>query len=148
MHDEERRAVAEQLDRLILWARRKSPPPLSSSAITTLDTLAESGPQRISDLAEHERVTQPGMTTMVNRLEASGHAERVPDPTDGRATLVRITTEGRRLLAERARARAAVLEAELATLPTSDQRALLGALDVIGRLTGSSRTAPIGGGSR
>ena len=38
------------------------------------------------------------MTTLVNRLEAAGQAERVADPTDGRAALVRITEAGRALL--------------------------------------------------
>lgn len=34
------------------------------------------------------------------RLERRGHAERVPNPSDGRSFLIRLTPEGRRLLDE------------------------------------------------
>ena len=36
----------------------------------------------------------------VKRLEGRGHAERVPNPDDGRSFLIRLTPEGRRLLDE------------------------------------------------
>src|SRR4051794_41599920 len=36
----------------------------------------------------------------VKRLEARGHAERVPNPDDGRSFLIRLTAEGQRLLDE------------------------------------------------
>ena len=38
----------------------------------------------------------------VKRLETRGHAERVPNPDDGRSFLIRLTPKGQRLL-ERAR---------------------------------------------
>src|SRR5690348_8071984 len=96
-----------------MWVRRQAPTQVSTSTITTLDTLLTDGPLRISDLAEHEALSQPGMTTLVNRLEAAGLAERVADPTDGRATLVRITDGGRAVLATRRADRTAALLAEL-----------------------------------
>jgi DNA-binding MarR family transcriptional regulator len=34
----------------------------------------------------------------VKRLEGRGHAERVPNPDDGRSFLIRLTPEGHRLL--------------------------------------------------
>jgi DNA-binding MarR family transcriptional regulator len=145
--ESQRRAVAEGLDRLIIWARRKTPPVMSATAITTMDTLAYAGPLRISELAEHEGVSQPGMTTLVNRLAASGHAERIPDPTDGRATLVRITSAGRKLLADRAALRADALLDDLAALPAQHQAALVAALDAIDELTRQSGHHPIGNGT-
>ena len=36
----------------------------------------------------------------VKRLESRGHAERVPNPDDGRSFLIRLTPEGQRLLDE------------------------------------------------
>ena len=36
----------------------------------------------------------------VKRLESRGHAERVPNPHDGRSFLIRLTPEGQRLLDE------------------------------------------------
>ena len=126
--------LADAIDRLTMWLRRQVPTAVSSSTITTLDSLATNGPLRISELAEREAVSQPGMTSLVNRLEAAGQAERVPDPTDRRAALVRITEAGRALLDQRHAARALVLEHELADLDDTDRAALLAAVPAIHRL--------------
>lgn len=126
--------VADMIDRLSMWLRRRAPAAVSSSAITTLDTLHAAGPLRVSDLAEREALSQPGMTTLVNRLEAAGQAERVADPTDGRAALVRITERGQAVLAERHRVRADLLRAELDRLGPADRSALAAALPALERL--------------
>lgn len=52
---------------------------------------------RVSDLAEQARVTKQSAAFLVEHLEAAGYVERVPDPTDGRARLVRLTTRARRV---------------------------------------------------
>src|SRR3954447_1046528 len=52
----------------------------------------------------------------VRRLERRGHAERTPNPEDGRSFLIRLTGEGQRLLKvarPRFRAAAEAVEAEL-----------------------------------
>jgi DNA-binding MarR family transcriptional regulator len=131
--------LADAIDRLTMWLRRQVPTAVSSSTITTLDSLATAGPLRISDLAEREAVSQPGMTSLVNRLEAAGQAERVADPTDGRAALVRITEAGRALLTQRHAARALVLEQELADLDEADRAALVAAVPAIRRLITHNR---------
>jgi len=46
---------------------------------------------RVSDLAEQARVTKQSAASLVEQLERAGYVERVPDPTDGRARLVRLT---------------------------------------------------------
>ena len=46
---------------------------------------------RVSDLAAQARVTKQSAAFLVEQLEAAGYAERVPDPRDGRARLVRLT---------------------------------------------------------
>src|SRR3954447_13291577 len=58
------------------------------------------GPWMATRLAE--RLLMPLSTVLfrVRRLERRGHAERVPNPDDGRSFLVRLTPEGRRLLDE------------------------------------------------
>lgn len=126
--------LADAIDRLTMWLRRQVPTAVSSSTITTLDALAVHGPLRISDLAEREAISQPGMTSLVNRLEAAGQAERVADPTDRRAALVRITEAGRALLTQRHAARALVLESEFRELDAADRTALLAAVPAIRRL--------------
>jgi DNA-binding MarR family transcriptional regulator len=52
---------------------------------------------RVSDLAEQARVTKQSAAFLVEQLEKAGYVERVPDPTDGRARLVRLTTRARRV---------------------------------------------------
>src|SRR3954452_19139932 len=52
------------------------------------------GPRRITELAAEERVTQPAITLLVNRLADKGWVERTTDPTDRRAVLVSLTPAG------------------------------------------------------
>ncbi len=49
------------------------------------------GGSRVSDLAEQARVTKQSAASLVEQLEKARYVERVPDPTDGRARLVRLT---------------------------------------------------------
>lgn len=53
--------------------------------------LWDSGPARQTELIEVLDSDSPTMTRMVQRLEKAGLVERVPDPTDGRASLVSTT---------------------------------------------------------
>jgi DNA-binding MarR family transcriptional regulator len=50
---------------------------------------------RITELAERAQLTKPTIVYLVNDLEALGYVERIPDPADGRAKLVRLTERGR-----------------------------------------------------
>ena len=49
---------------------------------------------RISDLAQRCGVSKQAMGETIDWLEQHGYVERVPDPSDGRATLVRRTELG------------------------------------------------------
>jgi DNA-binding MarR family transcriptional regulator len=49
---------------------------------------------RVSDLAQHAGMTRQSIAELVDYLEAHGYVERVPDPSDGRAVLVRRTERG------------------------------------------------------
>jgi DNA-binding MarR family transcriptional regulator len=55
--------------------------------------LARVGPDgtRVGELAEQALVTKQTAGYLVDQLERAGHVERVPDPRDGRARLVRLT---------------------------------------------------------
>jgi len=52
---------------------------------------------RVTELAERAHMSHPSMSELVSGLVASGYVERVPDPSDGRARLVRLSRAGRRL---------------------------------------------------
>lgn len=49
---------------------------------------------RITDLARRARITKQAMGELVTDLEEMGYVERVPDPHDGRAKLVKRTALG------------------------------------------------------
>src|SRR4051794_29965568 len=56
--------------------------------------LWEHGPQRQSALATEFDTDSASMTRTVQRLERAGYVRRLPDPVDGRATLVEPTPAG------------------------------------------------------
>jgi DNA-binding MarR family transcriptional regulator len=49
---------------------------------------------RVTELAQLAQVSKPTVVYLVNDLERLGYVERVPDPADGRAKLVRMTERG------------------------------------------------------
>lgn len=53
---------------------------------------------RLVVLADRARIPKQTALALVNGLEAAGYVERVPDPSDGRARLIRLTTHGRGVL--------------------------------------------------
>jgi DNA-binding MarR family transcriptional regulator len=54
---------------------------------------------RVSVLAERAQITKQSMAELVAHLERLGYVERVPDPEDRRAKLVRSTDKGEELYA-------------------------------------------------
>jgi DNA-binding MarR family transcriptional regulator len=66
---------------------------------------------RVSVLAERAQITKQSMAELVAHLERHGYVERIPDPSDRRAKLVRTTARGNELYAI-AREFVAELEAE------------------------------------
>lgn len=55
--------------------------------------IAEGG-SRVTELAEAAQVTKQTAGFLVHQLEKAGYVERVPDPSDARARLVRMATRG------------------------------------------------------
>jgi DNA-binding MarR family transcriptional regulator len=66
---------------------------------------------RLTDLAAQAGVTKQTAGFLVDQLEGAGYVERAPDPSDGRARLVRIAERGRRAI-EASAAVVAEVEAE------------------------------------
>src|SRR6187551_3593774 len=60
---------------------------LSRTELGLLNTLS-SGPRRVTDLAERERLAQPTLTQLVHRLEQQGFVTRERQTDDGRVVLV------------------------------------------------------------
>ena len=53
---------------------------------------------RLGELAEQAQVSKQTATALVDRLESAGYVERVVDPSDARARLVRIAPRGQGLI--------------------------------------------------
>jgi DNA-binding MarR family transcriptional regulator len=69
---------------------------------------------RVTQLAQLGGVTKQAMAEAVDAMEAAGYVERVPDPSDGRAQLVRLTRAGR-AIGKKTRALVREVEARWAT---------------------------------
>jgi DNA-binding MarR family transcriptional regulator len=127
--------LAISFERLFTLLRRLNPQQdISLTAASTLHTLDRCGPQRLSDLAVKEGVTQPAMTQLVSRLERDGLARRCTDPADGRVVVVRVTGGGRELLRTRREARVGKLTDLMAGLAPQDHAAIMAALPALDRL--------------
>lgn len=70
-----------------------------------------SGGTRVTELAERAQLTKASVVAAVDELVRLGYAERVPDPTDGRAKLVCATDRARGAEAAARRAIAATRDA-------------------------------------
>lgn len=71
-----------------------SDPALSATDLWLLGRITDTGPVRLSELADWQEVDRSTMTTQVRRLETMGLVARASDPSDGRAVLVRATRTG------------------------------------------------------
>jgi DNA-binding MarR family transcriptional regulator len=136
-----RLATAAALDAFAVWAiRATASRELSLTTASTLATLDRDGPQRLSDLAVREGVTQPSMTALVRRLERDGLATRGDDPSDRRAVVVTPTDAGRDVLRARHTHRAERLAAALDELDPDDRAAIEAAAGALSRLSLSHPT--------
>lgn len=118
---------------------------LNFSALSVLHTLSRVGPCRLSDLVRTEQIKQPALTSAVAKLERDGLVERRPDPSDGRASMLSLTADGRAVLARRHAERVERLGGLVDRLPPADRTRLLdiaGVLDQIVQLANEQDEAP------
>jgi DNA-binding MarR family transcriptional regulator len=140
--------VAAALERLIGLFRSLSPASgMSLTSAATLATLDRSGPSRLTWLAGREGVTQPAMTQLIARLEDAGLVDRAADPADGRVVQVRITADGRAMLAGRRAVRAERVAGLLARLSPDERAALAAALPAMDALVNVERAEPATAGA-
>ena len=106
------------------WREALEPWDLSPHQVRALMVVARAEGLRLSGLAESLHIAPRSATEVVDGLAGRGLVERVPDPTDRRAVLVRLTEEGSRVLTEVRAARAADARAALSRLPADDRAEL------------------------
>ena len=112
-------------------AVRSQPRDMSLTSLSTLATLEQTGPRRITDLAACEGVTQPSMTSLVTALERTGLAERRGDPSDRRVALVALTSDGTDYIRARRQAGVEVFAQLISELPATEADALAAAVKAI-----------------
>ncbi len=78
-------------------AKRVAATPYSDIRVThgcVFGTIDPDG-SRLTDLAERAHMTKQSVGEVASDLEQRGYIERVPDPGDGRAKIIRLTERGR-----------------------------------------------------
>jgi len=90
---------------------------------------------RLTDLAEQAEITKQSAGFLVDQLERAGYVERVPDPSDARARLVRIAARGAKAVPVAAAVVAEVEREWTAHLGTQKMRQLRTALERLREIT-------------
>jgi DNA-binding MarR family transcriptional regulator len=116
--------------------------------LSALSVLVFGGERTIAQLADAEQVASPTMTRIVDGLEAAKLAQRRAHPEDGRATLVRATDKGRRVMERGRRRRVELIATLLARLSDADVRAVEQAVDALTTALEAERNRDLGDSRR
>ena len=95
----------------VIDARLKAEHNLPLGQFEFLRFLDQQGVARVYDMAHWAAITVGATSKAVDRLEATGRCRRTANPDDRRSSLVTLTPEGKRILAEAA----PTVDAELQT---------------------------------
>jgi DNA-binding MarR family transcriptional regulator len=140
--DEERLAdVAAQLRMALVRTTRRlrqeaaaETSGLTPTSVSALATIERHGPLTPSEVAEIECVKRPSMTRTLGCLEREGLVERMPDPADGRSSLVSVNAAGRERLRRLRRRKNAYLARRMRQLPAGDLATLERAAEILDRM--------------
>ncbi|MEO5851002.1 MAG: MarR family winged helix-turn-helix transcriptional regulator [Nocardioides sp.] len=101
---------------------------LQPSSYLILAHLADCGPARSSSIVDTFEIDKGAISRQVQHLVDLGLVEREPDPADGRATLLTITPEATRRLAEVTRQRRELFDERLGDWTEAELTDLVSAL--------------------
>src|SRR5580692_5514153 len=107
-----------------LYRRFRSERPeggLGDTALAVLTRLHKHGPQTLTELSEHDRVSPASMSQTVNRLTSAGYAVRTRDPDDRRKVPFSAAAEGNELASAARAQRNAWLDQRLQALSAEDR---------------------------
>lgn len=97
-----RRAAERMVSDLVLRMGAAGYPDISGTHHPVFENIDLMG-TRLTVLAARAHLTHQSMSELVRTLEGRGYVERLPDPSDGRARLVRLTPRGLRMVRQAAR---------------------------------------------
>jgi DNA-binding MarR family transcriptional regulator len=125
--------------RLARRLRQQSEADMTPSMLSALSTIERHGPMTLRELAAHERVQPPTVTTVLGRLESAGLVSRDTDLDDRRVSWVSLTSDGRRLAEANRSRKTEFLAKRLSKLDDRDRESLARALPIIERLIEEDR---------
>jgi DNA-binding MarR family transcriptional regulator len=123
-----------------LYRRFRSERPegsLGDGALAVLSRLHKHGPQTLTGLSEHDRVSPASMSQTVNRLTSAGYAVRTRDPDDRRKVLLSATAEGDELASAARAQRNAWLDQRLLALSAADRAVIARATALLSSIADS-----------
>jgi DNA-binding MarR family transcriptional regulator len=123
-----------------LYRRFRSARPegdLGDAALAVLTRLHKHGPQTLTELSEHDRVSPASMSQTVNRLTSAGYAVRTRDPGDLRKVLFSTTAEGDELAGAARARRNAWLDQRLQALSAEDRAVIARATALLSSIADS-----------
>jgi len=119
-----------KLDRLMRQTERSAG--ATGAQLSALAAISEFMRDRLHLLAEHEGVSRPTMSRLVNALEARGLIVKETDEGDRRAPRLSVTEAGRRVLVESCEERSRILMALMDNLSDEECSALYDCLRKLG----------------
>jgi len=111
--------------------------PSQGSALARIEQ-AES--VRLGRLAQLEGISAASMSKIVDSLEEDGFVTRVPDPLDGRASMIQLSPNGRDMIHTIRVANTEALEVALTTLSEAELQLLRASLPVLEKVAASLQT--------
>jgi DNA-binding MarR family transcriptional regulator len=102
--------------------------------VELLQSLRDTGPSRVGDLADRLILGQSTVSTLVGQLIAAGLVTRDIDPADRRVSVVALTDAGKADLRGWDEAHRKRIGGALAVLSEQDRAAILAAVPALGRL--------------
>jgi DNA-binding MarR family transcriptional regulator len=107
---------------------------LPMAQVELLQSLAETAPARVGDLAARQRLAPSTVSGLISQMINAGLVERGTDPRDRRVAVVALSEAGREQLAEWNAAHQRRIAAALAELEPAERAAIDGALPALARL--------------
>ncbi len=108
---------------------------ITPSQGSALARIEQCEPVRLGVLAQLEGVSAASMSRIVESLEAQGIVTRIADPLDGRASMVKLSTKGVKLIREYRAASTRAIESALSTLSRDEQSSLRATLPILEKLS-------------
>jgi DNA-binding MarR family transcriptional regulator len=110
---------------------------LGDAALDVLSRLHKHGPQTLTELSEHDRVSLASMSQTVNRLTSGGYAVRTRDAGDARKVLFSATAIGDELARAARAQRNAWLDERLRSLSAEDRAVIARATALLSSIADS-----------